>query len=151
MDAKGVGVQAGNQHGMSKEVNILNRKLRWHDAVWISFEADQKRAEATIRETGASNLTSSKIPMSKESKDGVRDKTDDIVEERKLGKLGMKGQPLIGLILSPAETTRYRALVATVNFLAIDRGDIGYCAKELTRHMATPTTADWEKVVRFGR
>ena len=90
-------------------------------------------------------------PMSKESKDGVRDKTDDIVERGKLGKLGMKEQPLIGQILSPAETTRYSALAATANFLAIDRGDIVYCAKELTRHMAAPTTADWEKVVRLGR
>ena len=80
----------------------------------------------------------------------MRDKTDDIVEKRKLGKLGMKEQPLIGQILNPVETTRYRAL-ATANFLAIDRGDIVYCAKELTRHMATPTTADWEKVVRLGR
>ena len=26
-----------------------------------------------------------------------------------------------------------------------------HCAKELTRHMATPTTADWEKVVRLWR
>ena len=26
-----------------------------------------------------------------------------------------------------------------------------YCAKELTRHMATPTTTDWEQVVRLGR
>ena len=26
-----------------------------------------------------------------------------------------------------------------------------YCAKEVTRYMATPTTADWEKVVRLGR
>ena len=26
-----------------------------------------------------------------------------------------------------------------------------HCAKELTRHMATPTTVDWEKVVRLGR
>ena len=78
-------------------------------------------------------------------------KRDDIVERRKLGKLGMKEQPLIGQILSPAETTRKSALAATANFLAIDRGEIVYCAKELTRHMATPTTADWEKVVRLGR
>ena len=96
-------------------------------------------------------MTSLKIPMSKESKEEVRDKTDDIVEKRKLGKLGMKEQPLIGQILSPAETTRYRALAATANFLAIDRGDIVYCAKELTRHKATSTTADWEKVVRLER
>ena len=76
--------------------------------------------------------------------------TDDIVEKRKLGKLGMKEQPLIGQILRFAETTRNRALAATANFLAIDR-DIVYCAWELTRHVATPTTADWEKVVRLGR
>ena len=72
----------------------------------------------------------------------MRDKTDDIMEKRKLGKLGMKEQPLIGQILSPAETTRYRALAATANFLAIDRRDIVHCAKELTRHMSTPTAAD---------
>ena len=70
---------------------------------------------------------------------------------RKLVKLGMKEQPLVGQILSLAETTRCGALAATANFLAIDRGDIVYCAKELTRHMATPTTTDWEKVVRLVR
>ena len=52
----------------------------------------------------------------------------------------MKEQPLVGQILSPAETTRYRAVAATANFLAIDKGDIVYCAEELTRHMAKPTT-----------
>ena len=96
-------------------------------------------------------MTPLKIPMSKESKEEVRNKTDDIMEKRKLGQLGVKEQPLIGQNLSPAETTRYGALAATANFLAIDRGDIMYCAKELARHMAKPTTADWEKMVRLGR
>ena len=69
-------------------------------------------------------MTSLQIPMSKVSKEDVRDKTDDIVEKRKLGKLCKKEQPLIGQILSPVETTRKRALAATANVLAIDRGDI---------------------------
>ena len=133
----------GDEPGMSKEVKILNRKLCWHDGVGISYEANRKHAEAIIRETGASSLTSLQISMSKENEEEVRDKTYDTVEERKLVKLGMKEQPLIGQILNPLETTRYRALAATANFLASDRGDILYCAKELTRHMATPTTADW--------
>ena len=141
----------GDEPGMSKEVKILNRKLCWHDGVGISHEADQKHAEAIVRETGTSNLTSLKIPMSKENKEEMRDKTDDIVEKRKLGMLAVKEQPLIGQILSPVENTRKRALAATANLLAIDRGDIVYCAKELTRHMATPTTADWETMVRLGR
>ena len=76
----------GDGPGMSKEVKILNRKLRWHDGVGISWEADQKHAEAIMRKTGASNLTPLKVSMSKESKGGVRDKTDDIGETRKLGK-----------------------------------------------------------------
>ena len=57
---------------MSKEVKILNRKLCWHDGVGISHEADQKHAKAIVRETGASNLTSLKIPISKENKEDVR-------------------------------------------------------------------------------
>ena len=141
----------GDEPGMSKEVKILSRKLCWHDGVGISCEADQKHAEAIIRETGESNWTSLKIHMSKESKDEVRHKTDEIVEKRKLGKLGMKEQPLIGQILSPSVTTRHRALAAAANFLTIDRGDIVYCAKELTRHMAPPTTAEWEEVVKLER
>ena len=105
----------GDEPGMSKEVKILNRKLCLHDGVGISYEVDRKHAGAIIRETEASNLTSSKISMSKENKEDVRDKTDDTVEKRKLGKLGIKEQPLIAQILSPVETTRYRALAATAN------------------------------------
>ena len=71
----------GDGPGMSKEVKILNGKLCRHDGVGISYEADQKHAEAIIRETGASNLISLQIHMSKESKVGVRDKADDIVEK----------------------------------------------------------------------
>ena len=129
----------------------MNRTLRRHDGVGISYEADRKHAEAIMRETRASNLISMKVTMFKESKGGVRDKTDDIGETRKLGKLGMKERPLVGQNWSLAETTGYRALAATANFLAVDRRDIVYCAKELTRHMATPTTTDWEKVVRLER
>ena len=96
----------GDEPGMSKEVKILNRKLCWHDGVGISYEADQKHAEAIIREPTESKFDIFENPMSKESKEDVRDKTDDIVEKRKLGKFGMKEQPLVGQILSPAETTR---------------------------------------------
>ena len=76
-------------------MRIFSRELCWHDGVGISYEADRKHAEAIIRETGASNLTSLEISMSNEDEE-VRDKTDDIVEKRELGKLGMKEQPLIG-------------------------------------------------------
>ena len=78
----------GDEPGVSKEVKIMNRKICWHDGVGISFEADPKHAEGIIRETGASNLTFLKITMNHEE---VRDKTDDIVEKRKIGKVGHEG------------------------------------------------------------
>ena len=58
----------GDQPGMSKVVKILNRKLCWHGGVGISYEADRKHAEAIIRETGASNLTSLNIPCPKRTR-----------------------------------------------------------------------------------
>ena len=114
----------GDEPGMSKEVNILKRKLCWHDGVGISYEADQKHAEAIIRETRASNLTSLKVTHVLREQ-GRKGETKQTTLWRRVNwELGMKEQPLVGQI---------------------------YCAKELTRHMATPTTTDWEKVVRLGR
>ena len=94
-----------------------------------------------MRETGASSLTPLKVPLSKESKDTARDKTEDVLKRRKLGKLGMQEHVWDGQVLSPAETSRYRRVAANANFHAIDRGEIMYCAKDLTR----------EQVVRMGR
>ena len=54
-------------------------------------------------------------------------------------------------MLDPRETTRFRALAARANFLAVDRPDIIFAAKKLTRKMAEPTKEDWEKLVRLGR
>ena len=61
----------------------------------------------------------------------------------------MKEQAWDGQRLSPDDTIRCRRMAATANFLAM-RG-IMFCGKDLTRHMATPTTAVWEQVVRLGR
>ena len=72
--------------GMSVELKILNRKLRWHDGVGVSCEADQRHAEAIVPETGVSSLTPSKVHMSKESKGTARDNTEDVLNKRKWGK-----------------------------------------------------------------
>ena len=81
----------GDGPGMSKKVMILNGKLRWHNGVGISYEADENHAEAITHRTGASNLTSLKITMSKESKEEVRDNRRHCGEE-KVGKVGHEGR-----------------------------------------------------------
>ena len=53
--------------------------------------------------------------------------------------------------LSKLETTRYRSICARTNYLAQDRGDIVYAAKELCRIMSAPTESDWQGLKRLGR
>ena len=45
----------------------------------------------------------------------------------------------------------YRALVARANYLAVDRGDIAFCVKELARRMSSPSRQDWERLQRLAR
>ena len=53
--------------------------------------------------------------------------------------------------LDDDQVTRYRALVARANYLAVDRGDIAFCVKELARCMSSPSRQDWEKLRRLAR
>ncbi len=53
--------------------------------------------------------------------------------------------------LSATDVTRYRSICARTNYLAQDRADITYIAKELCRRMSNPTEADWQAMKRMGR
>ena len=47
--------------------------------------------------------------------------------------------------------TEFRGLVARINFLAQDRGDLQYASKECSRKMSAPRQKDWEAVKRIAR
>ena len=81
----------GDEPGMSKEVKILNRKLCWHNGVGIFYEADRKHAEAIVRETGASNLTSFKNPHVQREQGRSARQTRGRCGEEKIGKVGHEG------------------------------------------------------------
>ena len=84
---------------------MLTRKLCWPDGVGISYEADQKHAEAIIRETGASNLTSLKILMFKESNGGcARQNRRRHNGEEKVGKFGHEGTTTCRTDLEPCRS-----------------------------------------------
>ena len=57
-----------------------------------------------------------------------------------------EGKPVEG-----AEATRFRALAARANYLAQDRCDISYAAKEICRKMSAPSEGDWAKLKRLVR
>ena len=79
-----------DEPGMSKEVKILNGKLCWHDGVGISCEADQKHAEAIIRETGASNDIFENPHAQREQGGSARQNRRHCGEE-KVGKVVQEG------------------------------------------------------------
>eukprot|EP00972_Heterocapsa_arctica_P051429 7565332-Heterocapsa_arctica.AAC.1 len=47
--------------------------------------------------------------------------------------------------LQGEEATAYRAAAARANYLAMDRSDIQFAAKEVCRKVATPRRCDWQK------
>ena len=53
--------------------------------------------------------------------------------------------------MDAAQTTEYRALAARANYLAADRPDIQYAAKEICRGMSRPTVGDRRKLKRLAR
>ena len=52
---------------------------------------------------------------------------------------------------SAAEQTMYRAVSARINFLAQDRTELLFAAKEVSRHMSAPCQGDFGPVKRIGR
>ena len=142
----------GEGPGLENELKILNRKVTWHDGVGISYEADPKHVEAILRETGAGNLSSVKTPMIRE--DGVEArgaKEKDIVLRKMTGTLGKKVELEGEQLLNAEDTSKYRGIAARANYLAADRPDIMFPAKELCRRMSAPTESDWARLVRLGR
>ena len=57
----------------------------------------------------------------------------------------------VGHELNPREATSFRALSARCNYLAQDRPDIAYSAKELCREFAVPNKRSYEKLKRCAR
>lgn len=57
----------------------------------------------------------------------------------------------VGDVLTPEERTLYRALSARAMYLALDRPDIQYAAKELCREFAMPTSHSIVKLKRLVR
>ena len=111
------------------EGRLLNRIVRCTPAGW-ELEADQRHADLILQELDLSSAKGVLTPG-----ESVIRREDEEEEEE----------------LSPADTTRHRAIVARANYLAADRPDLMYATKEVCRGMAKPTTAHWQKLKRLGK
>ena len=116
---------------MKQEIRVLNRTLRWTDK-GIEYEPDQRHAEIVIKQMELTHANSVTTPGNTEAEADaeLRDKSP---------------------LLTGEEATQYRALAARLNYLALDRPDIQFSAKEISKYMATPRSMDWARIARVAR
>ena len=107
---------AGNDQ---KEATVLNRVVRWTPA-GLEYEADPRQVERLLEEIdlAGDGVNGSATP-------GVKTLAHQTCEEKEL---------------PPELVSPYRAWAARANYLAADRPDAQFAAKEVCRYMATPTT-----------
>ena len=116
-----------------KEIVILGRTVTWKE--WgIEIRADEKHAKRVIAycglEAGSKGV---QVP-------GEKDKLEFDGEE------GDEGEEL-----APKEATEFRGMAATMSYLGMDRMDVQFCAKELCRSMAKPTSNSVKKLKKAAR
>jgi hypothetical protein len=113
----------------TKIIHVLNRLVEWCED-GIHYEADQRHADILVKTLSLdNNANGSPVPGTSEEVD---------LED---------SSPL----LSPQQTSLYRALTARAIYLSQDRTDIAFATKELSRQMSAPTESSWTKLKRLGR
>jgi len=123
-----IGPRLGPGPADAKEASILNRIVRWTDEA-LEYEADPRQAEKLIIECGLEGANSVATPGVKETKAQVSEDAP----------------------LDPKLHTAFRAAAARANYLAADRVDCQYAAKEVCRWMSSPTTSAWSALKRLVR
>ena len=113
----------------AKEVRVLNRSIGWA-AQGIEYEADPRHRQVIIRELGLEGCTPVTTPFGPQEQGSLQDE---------------------GELLSGPEATKFRAIVARLNYLAADRPDIQWATKEVSKRMANPRKPDWQLLKRLGR
>ena len=112
----------------AKEAIILNRVIRW-GSEGIEYEADPRQPEKLVSECGMDGVNPVATP-------GVRMSSDQIENDKDL----------------PAHLhTAFRGSAARANYLAADRLDCQFSAKEVCRWMAKPTEGSWAALKRMCR
>ena len=104
--------------------------MTWTDA-GIEYEPDQRHVELIVKESGIDHARAKAC-----STPGIKE------------KLGVESD------LDPLPTgtvTKFRSVCMRINYLAQDRSDIQYSAKEMARGMQNPTSGHWSKLKRLAR
>ena len=119
-------------------MRILNRIVEF-DQDGIPYEGDQRHVEICLKEVGlegSSNPIST--PIDRSSKDPKC-------------RNGISNSASDSELLNPSAATKYRGIVARMNYLGQDRSEIQFAVKELGEEMSHPTQASWTRMKRLLR
>ena len=119
----------GMGRGEEREERVLNRVLRVTDEGW-EYEADQRHAELIVEGMNLKEANGVKAPCEDEKPWEEEDNNIPIPTK---------------------DAYHFRGLAARANYLAQDRADIQYAAKEICRGMAQPTKGHVKKLRRLAR
>ena len=103
--------------------------MRW-TSQGLELEADPRHAELVVQQLELQGSKSLSTP----GVDGADE--DDTEEDRPL---------------SDADASKFRGVIARINYLAADRPDLQYATKEVCREMASPTSGSLRRLLRIGR
>ncbi len=113
-----------------REALVLNRVVRWTDD-GLEMEADPRQAEKLLRDL---KLDGDGVKVA--ASPGVKQTRDQLDADAPLER---------------QKATPYRAVVARANYLASDRPELQYSAKEACRWMSSPTETSLNALKRLGR
>ena len=130
----------GPEAGPSKEVRILNKRVRWTQD-GIQYECDRRHAEIVVGLLGMEGMKPLSSPGLTEIIDCFlkeEDKKADNAEVRQRA-------------LEHGSDSLCRALAARINFFAQDRTDLVFASNCVSHFMSEPTPAAWQALKRMGR
>ncbi len=129
------GVLGGGDNDL-KEITLLNRIVRWgatqNGTSFLEWEADPRHAEIIIKQLGLNGAMKAKAVSTPGLKKTLAELTGS--------------DELVGDAIS-----NYRSICMRINYLAMDRPELLYAAKEAARWMAHPTATAMEMIKRVGR
>ena len=144
-----------------QEARILGRIIRYEK--WgIQYEADPVHAERLFRDL---NLENSKpvtspwidhdVPPPLGHATDTANRRRQVGSQRNFEPLVAASEPIPGeedgLLLEGESVASFRSCAAILNYVALDRTDLQFAAKELMRHLADPRTGDETRLKRAVR